>query len=312
MTDTKRVVVTGATGLVGKALCSRLKDSGYEVVVFSRDPDKARTIVPDMAEYVAWTPSEQGDWKTEVDGVYGVVHLAGAPIFGKRWSESYKEEIRSSRVVGTRGLVNAMSAANSKPSVFVCGSAIGWYGPRDDTILDESATPGADFLAHVCIEWEQEGAKAEEEHIRTVLLRTGIVLNKKEGALAQMTLPFRFFSGGPILPGSQWFSWIHVEDEVGIIMLALENEQIRGPLNATAPEPQTNRDFSETLGKVMGSPSWLPVPGFMLRVVLGEVSDILSKGQRVVPKKAVDIGYTFQYETSEEALQDLLDAPKQA
>jgi uncharacterized protein (TIGR01777 family) len=138
------------------------------------------------------------------------------------------------------------------------------------------------------------------------------VLNKKEGALAQMTLPFRFFSGGPILPGSQWFSWIHVEDEVGIIMLALENEQIRGPLNATAPEPQTNRDFSETLGKVMGSPSWLPVPGFMLRVALGEVSDILSKGQRVVPKKAVDMGYTFQYETSAEALQDLLDAPKQA
>jgi len=304
MANDKRVVITGATGTIGRKLCSELALRDYQLVIFSRDPDKARASVPGAA--VKWTPEEEGAWDSAIDGAYGVVHLAGASIFGKRWSETYKQEIRDSRVIGTRGMVNAMAAAQRKPSVFVCGSAIGYYGPSDDTELDESAPPGNDFLAQIGIEWEREGARAEEYGIRTVLLRTGIILDPSGGALAQMVPPFKFFVGGPVLPGNQWFSWIHIDDEVALIIKALEDSRISGPLNATAPHPQTNRDFSATLGKVLGRPSWLPVPTFALNAMFGELGTMLSTGQRVIPTKALDLGYEFTYPTSEQALRDLL------
>lgn len=310
MADTRRVIVTGATGLIGRRLCEELKSKGYQIVIFSRDPQKARRSLPGATEYVAWTPAESGPWASAIDGAHAVIHLAGAPILGKRWSEAYKAEIVNSRIIGTRGIVNAMRAAQSKPRVFVSGSAVGYYGARDDTKLDENATPGSDFLAQLAVDWENEATKAEGLGIRTVLVRTGIVLDPKEGALPQMSLPFRFYGGGPILPGTQWFPWIHVDDEVGLIMLALEDERVRGPLNASAPEPQTNHDFSKTLGKVMGSPSWFPVPGFGLRLLLGEVAAMLTEGQRVIPKKALDLGYQFKYPTSEQALRQLLGKGK--
>lgn len=302
----ERVVVTGATGLVGKKLCAQLMQEGYEVIVFSRKPETAREAVPNTAGYVEWTPTSAGNWAHALEGVYGVIHLAGAPIFGQRWDTAYKQELRDSRVVSTRLLVEAMAGLQHKPAVFVSGSAVGYYGHRDDTRLDEQAAPGDDFLAQVCAEWEQEARKAEALGIRTVTVRTGIVLDAHEGALAQMKIPFQFFAGGPILPGTQWFSWIHVDDEVGIIMLALEDERVRGPLNATAPEPQTNKDFTATLGKVLGAPAWLPVPGFSLKLLLGELANNLVEGQRVIPQKALDMGYQFQYPTSEQALRNLL------
>lgn len=306
MTAAKRVVVTGATGLIGKPLCAQLAAKGYQVVVFSRDPEKARRTVPGAAEYVAWTPSTQSTWTSALDGAYAVVHLAGAPIFGKRWDAAYKTKIRDSRVVSTRALVSAMEAAQTRPVVFVSGSAVGYYGDTGDTLIDERAGPGQDFLAEVCLEWEREGAKAEELGIRTVLLRTGIVLASDEGALPLMALPFRLFAGGPILPGTQWFAWIHIADEVGLIMLALEDERVRGPLNATAPNPLTNSDFMRTLGGVVGTPAWLPVPGLGLKVVLGELADQLVAGQRALPQKALDLGYEFKYPTAEQALRHLL------
>ncbi len=304
MSSSKRIVVTGATGLIGKALCKRLSLDNYEIVVFSRNPKKARDSVPGAV--VAWDASEQGEWFSAIDGAYGVVHLAGAGVFAKRWSPAYKQEIRDSRVIGTRGIVNAIAAAETKPSVFISGSAIGYYGFCDDTPIDESGTPGNDFLARVCVEWEQEGAKAEEYGVRTVLLRTGIVLDPNEGALAQMLPIFRMYAGGPILPGTQWFSWIHRDDEVNLIIKALEDEDLSGPLNATAPDPQTNSDFSKTLGKVIGKPSWLPVPPFGLKIALGEVGDMLTEGQKVIPRKAQEAGYTFLYPTAESALKQLL------
>jgi hypothetical protein len=306
MSNTRRVIVTGATGLIGKRLCEQLIATGYQIVVFSRSPEQARQSLPGAAEYVAWTPSEHGAWAGAIDGAYGVIHLAGAPILGKRWSEAYKAEIRNSRIVGTRGLVNAIRAAQNKPQVFVSGSAVGYYGGRDDTKLDENAAPGNDFLAQTCIEWEREAAQAQQLGVRTVIVRTGIVLDPGEGALPQMALPFRFYAGGPILPGTQWFPWIHIEDEVGLLLFALENERVHGPLNASAPEPQTNRDFTKTLGKVMGKPAWAPVPGFGLRILMGEVAGMLTEGQRVIPKKAQDLGYQFKYPTSEQALRQLL------
>jgi hypothetical protein len=306
MAESKRVVVTGATGLVGQKLCARLREQGYQVVVFSRNPQKARERVPDAAEYVEWKLNEQGSWVGALYGAYGVIHLAGASIFGHRWTTSYKLELRESRVQSTHMLVDAMAKLDKKPGVFISGSAVGYYGARGDTPLDESAASGNDFLSALCTEWEQEARKAEDLGIRTVMVRTGIVLDAEGGALAQLKIPFQMYLGGPVLPGTQWFSWVHIDDEVGVILMALHNQKARGPINATAPNPQTNRDFSETLGKVLGVPVWLPVPGFALQVALGEFADTLTTGQRVLPTKAQELGYEFQYPTSEQALRHLL------
>lgn len=306
MADAKRVIVAGATGLIGKHLCPELRRRGYEVVVFSRDPARAQSAVPGAAEYVAWRPEESGAWGVQLDGAHAVISLAGANIAGKRWTESYKREVRDSRVVGIRGLVNAMRAAGRKPAVFIQGSAVGYYGPRDDTPLDESAPPGNDFAASVQRAVEAEASKAEQIGVRTVLVRTAVVLDKDEGALVPMRIQFALFAGGPILPGTQWFSWIHPADEVGILLLALADERVRGPINAAAPEPQTNRDFTRTLGRVMGRPSWAPVPGFAIRLLKGQVAEMLTTGQRVIPKKALELGYQFQYPRSEDALRQVL------
>ncbi len=306
MSEAKRVIVTGATGLIGKHLCRHLTDKGYAVVVFSRNAERARNTLPGMAEYVNWTPEVPGDWGQALEGAYGVVHLAGAPIFGKRWDAAYKAQIHDSRITSTRILVDALEATRTRPTVFICGSAVGYYGDTGNNEVNESSAPGDDFLARVCVAWEQEARRAETLGIRTVLLRTGIVLDAKEGALPQLVVPFRLFVGGPILPGTQWFPWIHIDDEVGLILLALEDARVSGPLNATAPAPQTNYDFARTLGKVVGTPSWLPVPGFSLKLLLGELADRLVEGQRAIPQKAHELGYSFQYPTSEQALRDLI------
>jgi NAD dependent epimerase/dehydratase family enzyme len=331
MADSKRVVVTGATGLIGKALCKQLIAKGYQVVVFSRDPQKARDAVPGAAEYVAWQPAEHGAWASAIDGAYAVIHLAGASLFAKRWSRAYKREIVASREVGTRGLVSAMAQAQVKPQVFISSSAVGYYGPSGDRPLDESAPAGSDFLAQVCQIWEREGEKAEALGIRTVILRSGVVIGSSdgklpfpidlagaslsrpgvilktdEGAFPLLMMPFRLFTGGPILPGTQWFAWVHIDDLVGILMLSLEDARARGPINATAPEPQTNRDFAKTLGRVMHRPAWLPVPGFAMKLLLGEMADMITTGQRVAPKKAMDLGYQFKYWTSEQAIRRIL------
>jgi uncharacterized protein len=332
MADTRRVIVTGATGLIGKAVCKDLKANGYQVVVFSRDPQKARGAVPGAADYLAWQPAESGSWASTIDGAYGVIHLAGASLFGKRWTAEYKRDIIASREIGTRGLVSAMAQAQNKPQVFISSSAVGYYGPSGDQKLDESAPPGNDFLAQVCQVWEREAKKAEDLGIRTVMVRTGVVigvgegrlpfpidlrgaslarpgiiLKTEEGAFPLLMMPFRFFVGGPILPGTQWFAWVHLDDLVGLMMLALENEQARGPINGTAPEPQTNRDFAKTLGRVMGRPAWLPVPGFAMKLLLGEMADMITTGQRVIPKRAQDLGYQFKYPTSAQAIRQILN-----
>ncbi len=310
MTDTRRVIVTGATGMIGKRLFTALTGKGYAVVIFSRDPNKAQAALPGAAEYVAWTPAEDGPWATAIDGAHGVIHLAGAPIsgglLGERWTVENKARIRDSRVIGTRGIVNAMGRAERKPATFVCASAIGYYGYSDDTKLGEDAGPGNDFVAQVCVAWENEAIKAEALGIRTVLMRTGIVLDPDGGALQQLLMPFRMGVGGPIMPGTQWYSWIHPDDEIGLMMLALEDERVRGPFNAVAPESQMCRDFSKTIGNVLRAPAWLPVPEFGIQLALGEMADLVTKGQRVLPYKAQELGYTFAYPTLEPALRNLL------
>jgi hypothetical protein len=255
---------------------------------------------------VAWQTDNADNWQAHVAGAYGVVNLAGASIFGNRWTDEYKQILRSSRIEPTRELVLAIGTADPRPAVLVQGSAVGYYGFRDDTKLDESAPAGDDFLAQLTFEWEAEARKAEPLGVRTVLVRTGIVMDDEGGALPLLKMPFMFYTGGPVMPGNQYISWVHSADEVGLLMLALENEQVSGPLNATAPEPQTNKEFSATLGNVLGTPSWLPVPEFALRLALGEFAESIVNGQRVIPARAQAMGYTFQFPTADAALRDLL------
>lgn len=306
----RRIIVTGATGLIGRKLVAALQARGDQVVIFSRDPQRAAAKLPGAADYVAWQPAEDGPWAAELGRADAVVHLAGAPIaeglLGKRWTAAAKQEIRDSRVIGTRGLVRAMAAASKRPAVFVSGSAIGYYGPSDDHPLDESAAAGHDFLAQVCVVWEAEARPAADLGVRTVLLRTGLLLDPESGVLPQIMLPFKLRSGGPVLPGTQVYSWIHPDDEIGLILFALENPAVSGPLNAAAPHALSNREFCTVLGEVLNSPSWLPVPEFSLRLVLGEMADLVVRGQRAVPAAALQHGYQFRYPLLKAALKDLL------
>jgi hypothetical protein len=310
MSNSKRVILTGATGVVGRRLFAALKGRGYDVVVFTRGPLQAREVLPDAAEYIIWHPSESGPWAAAIDGAHAVIHLAGAPIaegiLGQRWTPGVKAAIYDSRVIGTRGIVNAIAAAQSRPSVLLCASGVGYYGFSDYTPLDESAPPGNDFLAQVCVAWEREASRAAEFGVRVACLRTGLMLDPDGGVLPQIMQPFNLRVGGPVLPGTQYYSWIHPDDVIGIYLLALEDERASGPINTAAPTPQTNRDFSSTLGKVMGSLSWMPVPEFALRALLGEMADLVVYGQRALPKKAQALGYQFRFPQLEPALRDLL------
>lgn len=302
----KTVVVTGATGLIGKAVTRLLKEKQYRVVVFSRDSDQARESVQWADHWVTWNPERPELWRSELEGVTGVIHLAGASVAGRRWTAAYKKEIRNSRVTGTRALTEAFRKLEKPPGVFVSGSAIGIYGPCDDRVVTETSPAGSDFLARVGIEWEAESLRAVQTGIRTVVVRTGVVLDPSEGALKEMKLPFLLYTGGPVLPGTQYFSWIHLQDEAAILVEALENPDLSGAVNATAPAPVTMAEFCRTLGGVLNRPSWLPVPGFLLRILKGEVSEVLTTGQRVMPEKLLRTGFQFRYPELEPALNELL------
>jgi uncharacterized protein (TIGR01777 family) len=294
----KTFAVTGATGMIGRALCQQLRARGDRVIVFSRNPDQARRLVPGCQDYQLWKPGVVPD----LGGVNGVINLAGAPVLGARWNVAYQQEILLSRVESTRNLVAALKQM-TPPPVLVSVSAIGYYGFRDDTKLTEEAPNGTDFLAQVCQQWEKEARTAPG---RTVILRLGIVLDAKEGALAKMLPPFQNFVGGPLGSGQQWFSWVHLADVVGSILYALDTPQLQGTYNCTAPEPQTMTDFCRTLGQTIQRPSWAPVPRFALEALLGAGAVILVEGQRVLPTRLLQAGYRFQYPTSAQALANIL------
>jgi uncharacterized protein len=297
-----RIVVTGGTGFIGRALVQDLAQRGHKIIVLTRHPASAQSQLPDGVACVGWNPPEPGAWQERFQEAEAVINLAGEPIAAKRWSAARKEFLRESRTNATRSLVEALRTYTTRPRVFVNASGVGYYGPRNDMSISETAGAGCDYLADLCIEWEREARRAEELGMRVVRIRFGMVLGRDGGALPKIALPFRLFIGGPIMPGTQWVSWLHLTDAVGLIRWILDKPDIAGAINAVAPEPVTMRQFCGTLAKVLHRPSWLPVPAFALRVGLGELGAVMTTGQRVLPQAALRGGYRFQHPSLEPAL----------
>lgn len=302
-----RVTVTGASGLIGPALVDALAGCGEEVTVLSRDPRRAARRLPRPVLCQAWQPDREPAPASALAGRDAVVHLAGEPI-AQRWSTRAKRAIRESRVTGTRNLVAGLRACaqDERPRTLVSGSAIGYYGAHEEEPIDEEAPAGGDFLAGVCVAWEAESHAAEALGVRVVRLRTGVVLDPAGGALGKMLPPFKLGVGGPVAGGHQYVAWIHVEDLIGIVLAALAEERWSGPVNATAPQPATNAELSKALGRVLGRPAFLPVPGIALRALYGEMAEIVIAGARVLPAKALVLGYQFKHPVLDEALRSAL------
>jgi uncharacterized protein (TIGR01777 family) len=303
------VTVTGATGLLGPSLVNALRERDTQVTVLTRDPERARARLGDV-QAVGWELLSEPAPAEALLGRDAVLHLAGEPV-AQRWSEKVKRAIRDSRVIGTRNLVAGLAQAGEshsggRPKTLISSSATGYYGPHGEEPLDEDAPPGSDFLAQVCAEWESAAAGATELGMRVVHVRTGVVLDRSGGALAKMLPPFRLGVGGPVAGGEQYMPWIHAQDVIGMMLAALEDERWSGPINATAPDPVPNRVFSKALGKVLGRPSLLPVPGFALRALYGEMAEIVTSGARVMPAKPLVLGYEFAFPQLEAALRAAL------
>lgn len=294
-----KVLITGASGLVGKELQRSFAGKGYEMLLASRSEST------DDA-HIQWSVDDGFAEPERLEGIDVVVHLAGENISGGiRWTDEKKKAIRDSRVLGTRNVVDAISKLKNKPKVFVASSAIGFYGERGDEEVTESSAAGDNFLAGVCKEWEAESRRAEDAGIRTVLLRTGIVLSKDGGALGTMLTPFKLGVGGVIGSGKQWMSWISMDDEIAVINYVIENENIRGAVNAVSPNPVTNHDFTKTLGDVLYRPTFLPLPEFAVSMIFGEMGDaLLLASTKVLPKRLEDAGFEFKHPNLKEAIEN--------
>jgi len=300
-----RVLITGATGFIGRRLCDILAAAGHELVALSRNPAAAKSEVPRLAEAHAWEPLAGGAPKAAFEGIDAVVHLAGDSVSG-RWTKKKMQAIRDSREIGTRNLVDSIAAADARPQVLVSASAIGYYGDRGDEELIEGSEPGDDFLAQVCRAWEREAQKAEELGVRLVRLRIGVVVGAGGGALEAMLPPFKMGIGGPMGSGRQWWSWVHRDDLVAMIQRALEDSSMKGVYNATSPQPLRQKEFGKILGKVLHRPAFVPTPAFALRLVLGGFSTELLSSKRVLPARLQEAGFEFLYPELEGALGEAL------
>jgi uncharacterized protein (TIGR01777 family) len=302
----KKIIITGATGSIGKKLVQELTARGDEVIIFTRNPETAKKKIVNANKYVKWDYHKPEEWKGHLNGVESVVHLAGANLGDKRWNDEYKKVAYESRILSTRNLVEAIKSVEQKPKAFICSSAVGIYGNRYDEILDENSSLGDDFMAKICKDWEKEAEKVEQFGVRRVSIRTGLVMQKDEGVLEKMLLPFKLFIGGPLGSGRQWFPWIHIDDIVGIYMQAIDNEKVSGAINGASPGIVTMKEFSKTLGRMLKRPSFFPVPKFAMKVVAGEVANYAVMSQRTSVEKIINAGYKFKFENLEEALRDLL------
>ncbi len=300
-----RVMITGGTGLIGQALSTSLLSDRHDVLILSRDPDSAPPVL-EGASVIQWDARTAAGWGSLVNDVDVVVNLAGASL-NHRWTPRYKQLIRDSRVHAGRAVVEAISEAAHRPEVVIQASGAGYYGPRGNAVVAEEDQPGQGFLGRTAVAWEASTATVEALGVRRVIIRSGVVLSTTGGAFPLMTLPFRFFLGGRLGSGRQWLPWIHVDDEVRAITFLMENASARGAFNLAAPHPVTNAEFSRQLGQVMGRPAWLHVPSWALRLAMGEMSTVVLHGQRAVPKKLLDSGFTFRLLTLVSALHELVD-----
>jgi uncharacterized protein (TIGR01777 family) len=298
-----RVTVTGATGLIGSRLVAALRERGDDVTVLSRDPARARAKLG--VEAVAWDPLDGPAPAAALEGRDGVLHLAGEPV-AQRWTGSAKERIHATREFGTANLVAGIRASEARPGTLVSASAVGYYGPRGDEEIAEDTPPGQDFLAQVCVAWEQAARVAESLGVRVVCVRTGVVLDAAGGALAKMLPPFRAGIGGPVAGGRQWVPWIHVDDLVALYVAALDGTDWSGPVNGSAPEPVRNAELSKALGRALRRPAVMPVPRVALQVLYGQMEQIVTTGQRAVPRAALAHGFAYRHPQLDEALQAAL------
>lgn len=301
-----RILVTGGTGLIGRALVADVRRDAHEVVVLSRNPARAPDLAPGV-EVQPWDGRTVAGWGPLVNGVDAVVNLAGENISSGRWTAARKARIAQSRLDAGRALVQAIAAATHKPRVLIQASAVGYYGPRGTEALTEDAPPGEDWLSQLAVEWEAVTRPVEDSGVRRAIIRTGVVLTRAGGALPKMALPFRFFIGGPVGSGRQILPWIHRADVVAAIRFLIDHADARGPFNLTAPEAPTNAEFGRALGRAMRHPAWLPVPGFALRLLFGEMATVLLTGQRAVPAKLQQLGFTFRFPTLDAALADIFN-----
>lgn len=300
-----RVLVTGATGLIGSDLCDALLARGDEVVGLTRDPDRARSTNPTVTWH-AWRPTTETAPPAAFEGIDGVVNLIGEEI-NQRLTDEAKVRIRESRILGTRNLLQGVEASPTEPSVFVGQSAIGYYGDRGAQVVDEETGPGEGFAAEVPIDWEAAERQAEGIFDRVVIFRTGLVLSKNGGLLKQLLLPFKLGVGGPIAGGDQYMSWVHIEDVVGLFLWALDDHRVWGVINGTAPTPVTNRELSKALGRALHRPAFMPVPKFAVAALRGgELADAVAGGARVLPRRALDLGYEFRHPELDEAMRSAL------
>lgn len=301
-----RIIITGGTGLIGKALCPLLLADGHLVTVLSRNPDATRDM-PRGVRVEEWDGKTPQGWSQLVNGADAIINLAGAGIADRPWTAQRKQLLRESRIHAGLAIQKAIQQAVQKPKVLIQSSAVGYYGAHnDDELITEAAAPGQDFLAKVCFDWEMSTAPVSKMGVRRPVIRTGVVLSKEGGALPKMLLPFKFFAGGPIGSGKQWLPWIHITDQVRAIKFLLDHPSADGPFNLAAPNPVNNKQFGEILGAIMRRPAFMPTPGVAMKAIFGEMSTVLLDGQRVVPQRLEELGFAFTYSTLREALSDLL------
>lgn len=300
-----RVIITGGTGLIGWALAASLTADGHEVIVLSRNPQGA-TGLPAGVRIVRWDAASRQGWEDWAEGAGAIVNLAGENLAEGRWTGARKAEISGSRVRAGQAVTQAIRNARQKPGVLIQASAVGYYGPHRAEVVDEQTPPGNDFQARVCLDWETSTASIEQLGVRRAVIRSGVVLSRKGGALPRLLRPFFFYAGGPLGSGRQWFPWIHIADEVGAIRFLIDRPDARGAFNLSAPNPVTYAELAQLIGRTLHRPALLPAPGFALRLVLGEMATAVLDGQREQPSALLRLGYNFRYPTLAPALEDLL------
>jgi uncharacterized protein (TIGR01777 family) len=300
-----RVLISGGTGLIGRALTEKMVSEGHEIIVLSRNPSSAKGFAPGV-RLVKWDARTPEGWSQWVEGADAIVNLAGAGLADWLWTKSRREILLNSRVDAGQAVAEAVALAERKPKVVIQASAIGYYGPQGDEPIEETHSPGDDFLADLCQKWEASSSLVEEQGVRRVIIRTGLVLSRKGGVMPRLLLPIRLFMGGPLGSGQQYYAWIHLEDQVRAIRFLMERDTARGAFNLTAPNPLPNAEFMKTVSQAFRRPYWLPVPEFAMRLLIGEMATVVVDGQRAIPSYLEQAGFTFNYPTLEEAMETLV------